>query len=155
MELLIDEVCAYICNYFPVKPDGIHRDIFNISSGSIDLDFMQEGQYFRIKGSVFNDGVYKYPVSDLQDEEFMGEIWAMAVPKGLLDVIDEIEAWNAKYAGVNTPNYSPFVSESFNNYSYSKGSRSSNGSSVSGAPTTWQDVFSSRLRRWRKLSDVV
>lgn len=155
METLIDEVCGYIHNYFPEKPDGVHRGIFNISDGVIDADFLQENQYFRVKGSIFNDGVHKYPTNSMEDEEFMGEVWAMRLPKAFLDLISEIEAWNAKYGGINSPNYSPFVSESFNNYSYSKGSRSNGSSNSSGSPMTWQDVFASRLRRWRRLSDAL
>ena len=155
MEQLMDEVCGYLHNWFVSKPDGVHRDIFTISDGVIDADFLKDGQYFRIKGSLFNDGVYKYPATDLSDEEFIGEVWSMAVPKAILGIVDEITAWNAKYGGVNSPNYSPFVSESFNNYSYSKGSRSTNAGSASGTPTTWQDVFGSRLVRWRRLSDAL
>lgn len=156
MEQLLDEVCAYVHNYFPTKkPNGIHTGIFNISSGTIECDFLVEGQYFRVKGSIFNDGVHRYPATDLQDEEFIGEIWAMAVPQNLLSLIEEIEAWNAKYGGIDSVNYSPFTSESFNNYSYSKGSRSNGSGSSSGTPVTWKDAFASRLARWRKISDVI
>ena len=155
MEVLMDEVCGYLHNFFVKKPDGVHRDNFVISNGAIDVDFLQENQYFRIKGSIFNDGVHKYPATDLEDEEFIGEVWAMAVPQGVLAVLKDIQDWNAKYGGVNSVNYSPFVSESFNNYSYSKGSRSNGNGSSSGTPTTWQDVFGNRLVRWRRLSDAL
>ena len=155
MESLMDEICGYIHNYFVVKPDGVHRGKYTISNGSIDCPFLQANQYFRIKGSVFNNGVHVYPANDLTDEEFTGEIWAMAVPQAVIALASEIEAWNAKYGGINSPNYSPFVSESFNNYSYSKGSRYNGGGSSSGAPMTWQDAFASRLSRWRRLSDAL
>ena len=152
MEVLLDEICGRIHNYFLAKPDGIHVERFNISSKTIDLDFLQENQYFRIKGSVFNDGVHKYPATDLVDEEFIGEIWAMAVPPAVIALLADIQKWQDKYGDVNSINYSPFTSESFNNYSYSKGSRSSSsdGSSAD-APLTWYDVFGAQLRRWRKL----
>ena len=155
MEQLMDEICAYLHNWFVKKPDGVHRDTFNISDGVIDADFLKTGEYFRIKGSLFNDGVYIYPADGLQDEEFAGEVWEMAVPPALLAIMTDIQTWEAKYGGVESVNYSPFVSESFNNYSYSKGSRSNGNSSASGTPTTWQDVFGNRLSRWRRLSDAL
>ena len=56
---MLTELCAELRNYFEV-PNGRHFGKFTISGGSIaPLDFLQEGQYFRIVGSVFNDGVYK------------------------------------------------------------------------------------------------
>lgn len=155
MEKTLNDICGYIHNFFPMKPDGIHRDQFNISSGAIDADFLKQGQYFRIKGSIFNDGVHKYPATDLQDEEFIGEVWAMAVPPDVIDLIADIEAWDAKYSNVNSPNYSPFTSESFNNYSYTKGARNGGAGSSSVTPTTWQDVFGYRLRRYKRLHDVI
>lgn len=155
METLMDEFCGYVHNYFLAK-GGIHKGTFNISDGVIDADFLISGQYFRILGSILNDGVYKYPCNDLLDEEFEGEVWAMAVPSAVTALLIDIEAWNEKYGGVDSENYSPFVSESFNNYSYSKGSRSSgSSSSSSGTPITWKDVFASQLRRWRRTSDVI
>ena len=93
---MVNVVLNHLNNYFVVK-DGIHRDTFTIEDGSVSLDFLQDGQYFKIVGSVFNDGIYKYPTSDLTDEEFEGEIWAMAVPKELLDLIEEISEWLKKY----------------------------------------------------------
>lgn len=155
MEVLMDEVCGYLHNFFVKKPDGIHREQFLISSGALDVDFLKEGQYFRIKGSLFNDGVYKWPATGLQDEEFIGEVWEMAVPQGVLEVMKDIQTWNAKYGSIDSVNYSPFSSESFNNYSYSKGSRSNGNGSSSGSPTTWQDVFANRLVRWRRLYDAL
>ena len=76
---MVGVVLNHLNNYFVVK-DGIHRDTFTIENGSVSLDFLQNGQYFKIIGSVFNDGIYQYPVTGLTDEEFEGEIWAMAVP---------------------------------------------------------------------------
>ena len=72
---MLTEICAELRNYFEV-PNGRHFGKFTISGGSIaPLDFLQEGQYFRIIGSVFNDGVHQYPASDLTDEVFNGAVW--------------------------------------------------------------------------------
>lgn len=155
MERVLNEICGYIHNYFVVKPNGVHRDTFNISDGVLDVDFLKYGQYFRIKDSIFNDGVYTYPASDLKDEEFVGEVWAMAVPPDVIELATEIANWETKYNSIDSPNMSPFTSESFNNYSYSKGSRNSGGGTSSVTPTTWQDVFGYRLRRYKRLHDVI
>lgn len=140
---MLEEILNQIHNFFVVK-DGVHKGNFVISSSALSLDFLQEGQYFRVVGSVFNDGVYQYPADGLQDEEFVGEIWAMAVPPKFIALVSEIETWmnnNKKYVE------SPFTSESYSGYySYTKGT-SANGSQIG-----WQDVFASRLNPWRKLS---
>ena len=63
---MLTEVCAEIRNYF-VK--NIYEGTFEIVGGKITpLDFLQEGQYFRIVGSVFNDGVHQSSTSSLVDE---------------------------------------------------------------------------------------
>lgn len=146
METLMDEICDHIHNYFVTE---IHTGTFTISNGQIDCDFLQNGQYFRIVGSVFNDSVFKYPASDLTDEEFSGAVWAMRVPPSFIALLSEIEAWIEQYGGSDSTLTSPFTSESFNNYSYSKASGTNADGSY--APVTWQNIFAKRLDRWRKL----
>ena len=141
MGVCLTEICAELRNYFEV-PNGQHFGKFEISGGSIaPLDFLQEGQYFRIIGSVFNDGVYQYPATSLTDEVFEGAVWAMALPPSLIALSAEIEEYNNSNAG----KASPFTSESFGGYSYTKATDSN------GAPIGWQKAFASRLNRWRKL----
>ena len=138
---MLTEICAEIRNYFEV-PNGRHFGTFTISGGSIaPLDFLQEGQYFRIVGSVFNDGVYKYPAESLTDEVFEGAVWAMAVPPTLIALAAEIKGYNDSDAGKP----SPFTSESFGGYAYTKAT------DANGAPIGWQKAFASRLNKWRKL----
>lgn len=138
---MLTELCAELRNYFEV-PDGRHFGRFQISGGSITpLDFLQEGQYFRIVGSVFNDGVYQYPASDLTDEVFDGAVCAMAVPPSVIDLAAEIEEYNNSDAG----KASPYTSESFGGYSYTKAT------DANGTPIGWQKAFASRLNKWRKL----
>ena len=138
---MLTEICAEIRNYFEV-PNGRHFGTFTISGGSIaPLDFLQEGQYFRIVGSVFNDGVYQYPAASLTDEVFEGAVWAMAVPPTLIALSAEIKAYNESDAGKP----SPYTSESFGGYSYTKAT------DANGAPIGWQKAFASRLNKWRKL----
>ena len=143
---MLEEILNFIHNFFVVK-NGIHVGNFVISSNTISLDFLQEGQYFRIKGSVFNDGVYQYPATKLIDEEFRGEIWAMAIPPSFIALCGDIEAWQNKYGDYVD---SPYQSESWKGYSYTKSSGSSSGDGS--ADTGWRDVFKSRLNAWRKIS---
>ena len=138
---MITELCAELRNWF-VVPDGVHIGTYTISGGSIaPLDFLQEGQHFRIVGSVFNDGVYQYPATSLTDEVFEGAVWAMAVPPTLIALSAEIEAYNDSDAG----KASPFTAESFGGYSYTKAT------DANGAPIGWQKAFASRLNKYRKL----
>ena len=138
---MLTEICAELRNYFEV-PNGRHFGTFTISGGSIaPLDFLQEGQYFRIVGSVFNDGVYQYPATSLTDEVFEGAVWAMRLPPAVIALAAEIKAYNDSDAGKP----SPFTSESFCGYSYTKATDSN------GAPISWQKAFASRLNKWRKL----
>lgn len=125
-------------------------DTFTIEDGTLTLDELQDDQYFRIVGSVFNDGVYQYPATELKDETFEGAVWAMAIPAEVIALSTEIDEWKTKYAGVDSTNMSPYQSESFGGYSYSKGS---GGSSIGGnADNTWQGVFKSELDNWRKVA---
>ena len=139
--MILTEICAELRNYFEV-PNGRHFGTFEISGGNIaPLDFLQEGQYFRIVGSVFNDGVYQYPATSLTDEVFEGAVWSMAVPPAVIDLAAEIEEYN-KSAGKP----SVYTSESYpNGYSYTRAT------DASGVPLSWQKAFSSRLSKWRKL----
>ena len=143
---MLAELCKELNNWDFQKRAEKHFGVFTISNGEIELDFLQEGQYFRIIGSLFNDGIYTYPAM-LKDETFDGAIWAMAIPDEVVALADEVEAWVAKYGGVNSTNMSPYNSESFGGYSYSK----SGGGASSDGTGTWQSAFASRLNKWRKI----
>ena len=141
---MLTEICAELRNYFEV-PNGRHFGKFEISGGSIaPLDFLQEGQYFRVIGSAFNDGVHQYPASDLTDEVFEGAVWAMAVPPTLIALAAEIKDWNNKYGELVN---SPYASESFGGYQYSKAF----GAESSGGVVNWETVFRKQLNRYRKI----
>lgn len=136
---MLEQILDFIHNYF-VK--DIMAGGFTISGGSVEGLHLLNGQYFKIVGSVLNDGVYCYPTDALVDEQFDGEIWAMAVPPSVIALSTEIQIWVSKYG--NSVD-SPYQSESFGGYSYTKGSNSA-GSSIN-----WQDVFRGKLNRWRKI----
>lgn len=142
---MLFEVMLYCRNFFPV-PGGCKSGNYTISDGYISLDFFKDGQYFLIEGSVFNDGVYQYPANGLSDETFEGTITPLAPPRAFLNVVSEIEEWTKKNESAGSVNLSPFNSESFGGYSYSKAA----GSGGSGCTSvSWKDVFGSRLKVWR------
>ena len=141
---MLTELCGVLRNWF--ETDKI-SGTYTVENGSIVLPFLQEGQFFRIVGSVFNDGVHQNPAYGLADETFDGTICPMAVPPAVLKLNSDIEAWQDKNGEAAA---SPFMSESFGGYSYSKAaSGTANGGS--GVAVTWQTVFKSRLNQWRKI----
>lgn len=134
---MIDEICASLHNYFAVD---IVPGEYTVNDGEITLPFLAAGQFFRVVGSVFCDGVYRCGDKLPADETFDGAIWALAIPPAFEAVAAEIEEWKQKNAEVIN---SPYQSESFGGYSYSKGTGSDS--------VSWQGVFASRLNRWRKI----
>ena len=131
-----------IRRWFPVE-GGIHSGTFTIKDGDVTLPFLADGQYFRIFGSVFNDGLHQYNVLDLVDETFNGTIWALAIPKAVIELADEIQKWQEKNGEASV---SPYQSESFGGYSYSKATDAETGGAV-----TWQSAFKQQLSAWRKI----
>lgn len=139
---MLETVLRHLNNWFLV-PDGVHAGEFTVQDGQLTLSFLQTGQYFRVVGSVFNDGLHQYPATDLTDETFDGSIWALAVPKAVEALAGEIDAWQTKNGEPG-----PFTSESFGGYSYSKATNKS------GVAVGWQDVFKSRLNDWRRIRGI-
>lgn len=143
---MLFEVCNEIHNFFDYE--RVYGKI-TISNGELVDVSLEEGQYFRIVGSVLNDGVYQYPAdsNQLLNETFDGAVWKMAVPRAFLELCEEIEGWKDKYLSVDSMANSPFTSESFGGYSYSK-----NAASVAdgGSGASWQNAFATRLNAWRK-----
>ncbi len=143
--MTVSELCAELNNWFE---RGVKSGTFEIRGGVLDVDFLLNGQYFRIVGSVFNDGVYTYPEDKLTDETFSGEIWAMAVPPDVISLLDRINDWVDKNgAAIN----SPYSSESFGGYSYTLTGQSDNSGSATSAGTTWQAKFRTELNKYRKV----
>ena len=151
---MLTEICQYLKNWFNRKPDGTdypkYYGIFTIEDGTIQMDGqLADGQYFRIMGSLFNDGIHKYGSDVLTDETFNGSVWALSIPPQIVQLATDIEQWQAKYGSIDSEAMSPFQSESFGGYSYSKsGGGASDGVSGGG---TWQTAFRDRLASWRKI----
>lgn len=152
---MLTEICAEIKNYFTYAKDR-HVGDFAIVDGAIvpSIDFPTD--YIRIIGSHLNNGVHK--LSDesdaLADEPtFHGAVWIMSPPKDFLDLVAEIEAWQAKNGAADSVVMSPFQSESFGGYSYSKASGGGSASGKSSVPT-WESVYASRLNIYRRIREV-
>lgn len=159
---MLTEICQYLRNWFVrdkltgqfVVTDGV----IGYANG-VALP-IQTGQYYRIIGSVFNDGVHIYGtktvtpsqgepyeelIDPLHDEPaFNGAVWTMSMPPAFLALAAEIQDWTTNNA---TAINSPYNSESFGGYSYTVKS----GNSATGGGITWQGQFSARLNPWRKI----
>lgn len=146
-EMMLNELCQELKNYFDKAQPKFFGQIV-VEDGKITneefLAAIKPNQYFRIVGSIFNDGVYCFKEElSLEDETFKGAIWLMAIPKDFLALAKEIEDWQAKYGDALN---SPYTSESFGGYSYSKASGKNGGGAV-----TWQDAFATRLNLYRRI----
>lgn len=173
--LTLENILAYCHNWF-CSAERIYRDTFTVADGVLlgAETYLRDGQYYRVVGSVFNDGLHLYRNTEsgsadsgdqpddggtdanafaesgagggldgLVDETFSGSVWALAVPPGVVALAGEIKTWQDRYGDMLS---SPISSESFGGYSYTKSGAA--GTSTGGQ--TWQDIFASKLSRWRK-----
>ena len=81
---MLTDLCQELHNWF----DLVHYSgRFEVTGGVLTASFLAPGQYYRIIGSVFNDGVHKYTGEadpDLTDEVWTGSVWALGIPRQLL-----------------------------------------------------------------------
>ncbi len=141
---LIDEICAEIRNYFTEDEDR-HIGDFTIEGGVLTPPLsLPQTTYIRITGSRYNDGIHTTD-ERLVDETFHGGVWVMSPPTAFLDLVDEIEEWQTKNGGPNSPAMSPYQSESFGGYSYSKA-----GASDGSAGVSWKATYKARLKIYRR-----
>ena len=145
--MILTDLCQELRNWFDRGLPKYYGE-FKIVGGQIQDVSLQSGQYFRIIGSLFNDGVHKLDDNDdpLTDEAFKGSVWSMAIPPAVVELADEIDNWLNTYGDAVA---SPYTSESFGGYTYTKGASASGGGSSTGL--SWVDVFRSKLNRWRKI----
>ncbi len=141
---MLTQICQYLRNWFERDK---YIGSFIISGGVLTYADgtalpLLDGQYFRIVGSIINDGVHS--TNDmLTDETFSGAVWSMAIPPDFLSLTQDIEAWCAdNKAAID----SPYQSETVGGYTY----KLKDGGSSAGAGT-WEGQFASRLGPWRKI----
>lgn len=144
---MLEEVLRNLNNWFEV-PGKRLTGFFQVEGGALTLPdgWLLDGQYFLVSGSVMNDGLHQWP-AELKDEEFQGEVIALAVPQAVIDLAERIAAWQEKYGKAAE---SPYQSESFGGYTYTKASGNGSQGGSQGR-LTWCDAFRSELNRWRKL----
>ena len=146
---MLTEVCDYVHNYF--ESGTVYTDDYEIADGSINLDsILKDGQRFKLCGSALNDGIYTYfhggEVYDddgtkliyMASEKFRGSI----VPVIFTSMVKDIKEWQERNQAIIE---SPYQSESFGGYTYTKMT-----TSVSGL-LSWKNVFGSKLNAYRKI----
>lgn len=147
---ILEQVLWHIHNWF--EREQIPVSTCCIDDGSLPTSIsIPEGAWYRIQGSLLNDGLHQHPAADLMDETFDGTITVCAIPNALLSVVEEIEDWQLHYSEARRKALSsPYSSESFDGYSYTA-KDFSGASSASGGLTGWQAAFASQLNPWRKM----
>ena len=136
------ELLMHLRNFFP----GMKWQFFGeeITEKRLSLPGLENGDYYLIEGSRRNNGIHVYGNQDLRNEVFSGTVTEICVPDAVLKLLDEINQWQEKNGEAVA---SPYQSESFGGYSYTKASANNgNGESMS-----WKTAFGPRLRAWRKL----
>lgn len=150
------ELCAE-CRNWHLR--SVVRGRFTVSDGVLgEVVGAQAGQYIRIVGSVFNDGVYQYPAVGLTDETFDGAVWLLGIPEDFVALLNDINAWEtANKDAIATATAEvlaagPYTSESFAGYTYQKKT------SIGDVATSWRDPrlgFAARLNKWRKANHAL
>lgn len=145
VEILMQECNNYFYKTYEHSTFAIQDGIIN-STGKYLV-----GQYIKIEGSILNDGVYKIEsmnnnkinITELSNEVFEGCIYGLSVPKGFIELSTKIKQF------IDDPKakITNLTSESFNNYSYSRGSKQN------GANITWNDIFIDDIRSYKSLYD--
>lgn len=147
---ILEQVLYHIHNWFVYDETSGY---VTIQDGSLPASVsIPEGAWYRIQGSLLNDGLHQHPADDLNDETFDGTITTCAIPKALLRLVEDIADWLGHYETARAKlQDSPYASESFGGYSYSiRNDLTANGGSD--GLTGWQAEFASRLNPWRKIA---
>lgn len=142
------DLCRELNNWF--DRERRHFGTFAVSGGKLSGfdDKLKAGQFYRIIGSTFNDGVHQYGADGaLTDESFDGAVWEMFVQSDVLRLAADIKAWRETYEAADSPALSPYSMESYGGYMY----QMRGGMMDAGMGTvTWQSVFAARLSPFRK-----
>lgn len=153
---MLQQVCEHLHNYF-IRGNATRLEgTITVQDGAVSplLPTLEEGQRFLIAGSDLNDGIYTYHAdgikndddnagAGLADETFAGTIVGLSIPPQVISLSAQVSEWVDQYGNVIN---SPYQSESFGGYSYSKAAGQNGGS------LDWQTQFRSALNPWRKVS---
>lgn len=138
---MLGEVLRTLNNWFEV-PGKRLTGRFAVEGSALSLPdgWLLEGQYFLVSGSILNDGLHQWP-AELKDEEFFGEVKALAVPQAVIDLAARIEEWQTKYGKAAE---SPYQSQTAQGVSITTKQGAS-------GEYGWRDAFRAEMNRWRKL----
>lgn len=155
---MLNKLCQHLLNYF-AKPEDAVKGTFVIVNDTVSPTLpVNDGQRVWIRGSTMNDGVYTYHNGTLNNDDdtgpagltneiFDGAVWPMRVPREVLDLAAEIDAWTTANAATIA---SPYTSENvIGVYSYTLKS-GTNADGSTGA-LSWETQFAKPLNRWRKI----
>ncbi len=141
---MLEQVLRHIRTFFQY----MFQTAEDITATEIEVTDGQQflpGQYVYVCGSVLNDGVYQLDAVAGDMLEMQGltpetpsdvVVYGLAIPKALLDVVTEIEAYVEK-------NPDGVQSESLGDYSVSYGGGQ--------AGASWENAFAGKLSQWRRL----
>lgn len=136
--MTVSELCDLTHNYFDSADDAIN--------GTFELtpDFVPKGvvsgQYFRVIGSVFNDGVHKAGDADLAPETFTGMVQPMRVPPAFVALALTITEYDK-----TVPAGGKYTSQSFNGWSGTLAT------GADGLPVSGVERYRKEINRWRKI----
>lgn len=152
---MLTEICQELRNWFDrERIEGTFeiRDGHIIPTGKSRWKTVPStGMYVRIIGSWNNDGVRQIPDYSMLNETFEGSVWLLAIPKPVVELASDIAEWKNKYESVESGAMSPYTSESWGGYSYTKSTQGgSDGGSGSGG-YGWRSAFKPRLSAYRKI----
>ncbi len=141
----METLMAHLNNYFYKTGE---RGEFELIDGRVNVcGRYSVGQYIKIEDSNGVDGVYKVKtiegntltLDEPLNEVFEGVIYGLAVPTSFVELVGRISEFKSKYQDT------PYTSESFGGYSYSKAQ------GRNGKPVSWCDVFDNELRPYKRL----
>ena len=144
---MLEKVLYHLHNWF-------ERDVVSIRGASISggtppdeiVAAVPRGAFYRIQGTLLNDGLHLRGEESLSDETSDMTVTVVAVPRALLSLVDEIDAWQAANGKAAD---GPYSQESFGGYKYTL-----KGFSTYGAPNAidgWRLAFRDQLNPWRKM----
>lgn len=136
--MTVPELCEFTHNYFDREDEPI-SGTFAFEPDTVP-DGVVNGQYFRVIGSIFNDGVHKAGDADLTAETFTGRVQPMRVPPAFVALALTITEYDKAI-----PAGGKYTSQSFNGWSGTLASGSD------GLPATGIDRYRTEINRWRKL----
>ena len=140
---------------------GKENGDFTITDGKVALaETYLSGEWVAITGSRLNDGIYRikfdageYLLTNgtdnelaVEDESFTGSVWRLGLPKDLIDLCKDVQAWLDSSAG--QPGAGAITSESVVGFYSVKFATPKEGGNSGG----WESAFANRINSgWRNM----